>query len=153
MFKLHKWRIKQVNSGDYISLQAKVSNPLQAKPKVNAEFLVDTGATGCAISQKLAEKLGLESVGSVDAVLADGSIQKAKAAYIIIEIDGKHVYAFTIYGEGFTEILGLDVMRALGFHIDVPEKKVLMPHKNIRVKNIRLSTNIKPLYYQLTMKW
>lgn len=153
MLKLRKWNIKKASSNDYISLEAKVWNPLQPKNKFKREFLVDTGATGCAISQELAEKLGLESVALLDVVLADGSVQKAHAAYMMIEIDGKHVYAFTIYGEGFTEILGLDVMRALGFHIDVPEKRVLLPHRKFRLRNIRLTSNMQPIYYKVTVSF
>lgn len=149
--KLHRWRIKKASGQNHISLHAKVWNPLNPKNKFEREFLVDTGASGCAVSQELAEKLGLESIALLDVVLADGSVQKAHAAYIMLEINGKKVYAFTIFGEGFTEILGLDVMRALGFHIDVPEKRVLLPYRKFQVKNIRLMNNMKPIYYKVTV--
>lgn len=151
--KTCRWNVKKASSQDYIGVEAKVWNPLHPKPKVKREFLVDTGATGCAVSKELAETLGLESIALLDVVLADGSVQKAHAAYMMLEIDGKHVYAFTIYGEGFTEILGLDVMRALGFHIDVPEKRVLLPHRKFQIRNVRLSSNIQPVYYRVTVSF
>jgi len=49
--------------------------------------------------------------------------KRVKAAYVLIEVGGRKLYTWTIYDKGFTPILGLDVMRILGVHVDVPEQE------------------------------
>jgi clan AA aspartic protease len=141
-FHLRKWHVKHVENEDYIFVDAKVANPLNPKKTEKIEFLVDTGAKGCAISSDLAEKLGLEPEGDVEVELADGSTKRVKAAYIMVELSGKKFYTWTIYDKGFTPLLGVSVMRALGFHIDTPERKVLIPYKSLKLKHVRLYTGM-----------
>jgi len=138
---------------DYIFVDAKVANPLNPKKSEKIEFLVDTGATGCAINLELAEKLGLEASGSVDVGLADGSSKRVKATYILIEVAGRKLYTWTIYDKGFTPIMGLDVMRVLGVHVDVPEKKVLIPCKGLKFKRIKLYMGIPAVTYSFAVQW
>ncbi|MEM1551314.1 MAG: retropepsin-like aspartic protease [Candidatus Bathyarchaeia archaeon] len=138
-----KYTIRHIENEDYIFIEGKVLNPLDPSKSEKVEFLVDTGASGCAISEDLAVKLGLEKKGYVDVSLADGSSKRVKAGFILIDLAGKRLYTWTIYDEGFTPILGIDVMKALGFHIDVSEKKVLIPYKGIRIKKLRLFANLK----------
>jgi len=57
-FHLKRWHIRQIDDQDYIFIDAKIANPMDPKKSEKVEFLVDTGATGCAISSELAEKLG-----------------------------------------------------------------------------------------------
>jgi hypothetical protein len=78
----------------------------------------------------------------VDAALADGSVKRVKATYIGIEIRGRKILTWTIYDKGFTPIIGLDVMRVMGFHIDAPDKRVLLPLRRLRIKKLRLVTGI-----------
>ena len=150
---MRKWHIKHVENEDYIYVDAKVANPLDPKKAEKVEFLVDTGATGCAISSELAEKLGLEASGTVDVGLADGSTKRAKAAYILIEVAGRKLYTWAVYDKGFTPIMGLDVMRVLGIHVDVPEKKVLVPYKGLKPKRIRLYMGLPAITYTFAVQW
>jgi predicted aspartyl protease len=130
-----------------------VANPLNPKRAEKVEFLVDTGATGCAVGSDLAEKLGLEASGTVDVGLADGSTKRVKAAYILIEVGGRKLYTWTIYDKGFTPILGLDVMRVLGIHVDVPEKKVLIPYKGLKLKRVSLYMGLPAATYTFTLQY
>jgi clan AA aspartic protease len=148
MFK--KWHVKRIQNEEYIFTDCKVANPLDSKKTIKVEFLVDTGASGCAISQDVAEALDLEPCGIIDAGLADGSVKRVKAAYITLEIGGRKLYTWTIYDKGFTPILGLDVMRVLGIHVDVPQKKILMPYKGLKFKRVRLMTNMPSLNFMFT---
>lgn len=139
---LRKWHLRHVENDDCVTIDAKISNPLNRKKTEKIEFLVDTGASGCAIDQATADKLGLESSGVVEAVLADGSVKHVGAAFVVLEIAGRRLYTWTVIDVGFQPILGLDVMLVLGVHIDVPERKVLIPYKRLKTRRIRLATNI-----------
>jgi len=152
-FNLKRWHIRQIDDQDYIFIDAKIANPMDPKKSEKVEFLVDTGATGCAISSELAEKLGLEASGTVDVGLADGSSKRVKATYILIEVGGRKLYTWTIYDKGFTPILGLDVMRVLGIHVDVPERKVLIPYKGLKIRKISLYMGIPRFTYTFTASW
>jgi predicted aspartyl protease len=149
---MKKWHIKHIENEDYIFVNGKIANPMDPKKIEKVEFLVDTGATGCAISSDLAEKLSLEASGTVDAGLADGSIKRVKAAYVLVEIGGRKLYTWTIYDKGFMPIIGLDVMRVLGVHVDVPNKNVLIPVKNLRYKRVRLRTGMPNITYKFTLQ-
>jgi len=149
---MQKFHVRHIKNEDYIFVNVKVTNPLDPKKTKKTEFLVDTGASGCAISEKLAKELGLEANGSVDVGLADGSTKRVKASYIVVEIGGRKLYTWTIYDEGFTPILGLDVMRVLGIHVDVPEKKVLVPYKGLKFKHVRLYMNMPTVTYTFTLQ-
>jgi len=89
----------------------------------------------------------------VDVGLADGSSKRVKAAYILIEVGGRKLYTWTIYDKGFTPILGLDVMRVLGIHVDVPERKVLIPYKGLKIRKISLYMGIPRFTYTFTASW
>jgi predicted aspartyl protease len=148
-----KWHVRQVEDKDYIFIEAKVANPLEPKKAEKVEFLVDTGATGCAISSDLAEKLSLEASGTVDVGLADGSSKHVKAAYILIELAGRKLYTWAVYDKGFTPILGLDVMRILGVHVDVPERRVLVPYKSLKLRRIQLYMGLPAITYSFNVAW
>jgi clan AA aspartic protease len=150
---LQKFHVKHIENEDYIFIDAKVANPLNPKRAEKVEFLVDTGASGCAVGSDLAEKLGLEASGTVDVGLADGSTKRVKAAYILIEVGGRKLYTWTIYDKGFTPILGLDVMRVLGIHVDVPEKKVLIPYKGLKLKRVSLYMGLPAATYTFTLQY
>jgi hypothetical protein len=85
--------------------------------------------------------------------LADGSSKRVKAAYILIEVGGRKLYTWTIYDKGFTPILGLDVMRVLGIHVDVPEKKVLFPCKGLKLKRVSLYMGLPAATYTFTLQY
>jgi predicted aspartyl protease len=144
--------VRHIENEDYIFVNVKVTNPMDPKKTKKAEFLVDTGASGCAISEELAKELGLEANGTVDVGLADGSTKRVNASYIVMEIGNRKLYTWTIYDEGFTPILGLDVMRVLGIHVDVPEKKVLVPYKGLKLKHVHLYMGIPAVTYTFALQ-
>ena len=150
---MQKFHVRHIENEDYIFVDVKVTNPMDPKKTRKVEFLVDTGASGCAISDELARQLGLEPNGAVDVGLADGSTKRVKASYIVVEIGGRKLYTWTIYDKGFTPILGLDVMRVLGIHVDVPEKKVLVPYKGLKFKHVRLYMNMPTVTYTFTLQY
>ena len=150
---MQKFHVRHIENEDYIFVDVKVTNPMDPKKSRKAEFLVDTGASGCAISEELAQQLGLEANGAVDVGLADGSTKRVRASYIVVEIGGRKLYTWTIYDKGFTPILGLDVMRVLGIHVDVPEKKVLVPYKGLKFKHVRLYMNMPTVTYTFTLQY
>jgi len=136
-----KWYIKTLDGKDYIFADAYIANPMDPNKREKLSFLVDTGAFGCAIPEDVALKLNLDLKGYVDAGLAYGTVKKnVKATYILIELAGRKVYTWTVYDVGFEPILGIDVMRVLGAHLDVPAKQILTPppFKMFNVKHISL---------------
>jgi clan AA aspartic protease len=139
--RIKHMRIYSLSKDGFIYANAKVRNPSNPKLSAALEFLVDTGASGCAIPESLAEKLALEQKGLVDVGLADGRSVKAKATYVWLEIGGRSVYTWCIYGEGFEPILGIEIMEGLGFHLDVPERRALLPLRRLRVNALVMENN------------
>jgi clan AA aspartic protease len=140
-----KMHVRRVEDKSYIYVEAKIANPLNPKKAETVEFLVDTGAEECAISAELAEKLGLEPKGTANVELADGSSKRVKLTYVLLDIAGKKFYTWALYDKGFTPILGMSIMDSLGFHLDIPKKKVLMPVKSFKVKRVRLRVGLTPI--------
>ena len=146
---MKKWHTKHVENEDYIFIDAKVANPLNPKHKLKVQFLVDTGANGCAISQKLAEELNLKPAGFAEVKLADNSVVKACLTNLIIEIAGKKILTQqVIFGPGFTEILGNDVLSAFEIQVDVKRRKVLIPINRFSILRIFMDTNMNPVYLE-----
>ena len=139
--RIKRFHVKRSGENEFVYIAVKVSNPNKPKISVKEDFLVDTGAAGCAIPTKLAEKLGLQPQGVVDVGLADGRSVKAKAAYILLELGRRKVYTWAIFASGFELILGIDVMRILGLHIDTPERKALIPLKHLKINSLTLNNN------------
>ncbi|MEM2129998.1 MAG: aspartyl protease family protein [Candidatus Bathyarchaeia archaeon] len=121
-----------------IRIDAVVSNPVNPDLKQKVDFIVDTGAVGCAIPIEVAKKLRLESRGQVEAVMADGSQRTVDVSFAVLQLGGKRLYAWIAYGKGFDALLGIDVMEVLGVHVDVPNRKLLMPVDRFDVKRCRI---------------
>ena len=139
--RIRKFHVRKVSGNEFVYVNVKVSNPNKPEKNVKREFLVDSGAAGCAIPASLAEKLGLEGRGVVDVGLADGRSIKAYATYVLLEVGRRKVYTWAIFGENFEPILGVDVMKILGFHIDVPAKNVLVPLRHFKVNSMIVDNN------------
>ena len=139
--RFKKFHVRKVSGNEFVYVNVKVSNPSSPERCVRREFLVDSGAAGCAIPASLAEKLGLERRGVVDVGLADGRSVKAYATYVLLEVGRRKVYTWAIFGENFEPILGVDVMKILGFHIDVPSKNVLVPLRHFKVNSLVVDNN------------
>ena len=120
-----------------------ISNPKDAKLKVEVEFCVDTGASCCVIPKKLAKQIGLEIVGKAQVQLADGTITTFPLAYVCIVICEKPVFALASIVESATSpLLGFDVMELLEVQIDVRNRKLLKPIKLFKIRKFFL--NILP---------
>lgn len=139
--RIKRFHVRHVDGKDFVYVRVKVSNPNEPERSAKCDFLVDTGAAGCAIPAGLAGKLGLERRGVVDVGLADGRSVKAYATYVLLEVGKRKVYTWAIYGENFEHILGVDVMHVLGLHIDVPERKALVPLKHFKVNSLIIENN------------
>jgi len=116
-------------------------NPKNPKLKVKVSFLIDTGADGSMISQKLAKKLGLEPIGTVGCELADGTEISIDLAYAYINIAGEGVFALVgiAPANDFDPLLGFDIMEVLQLQIDITNKRLLKPWK--RIKFIKMTLN------------
>ncbi|MEM3956150.1 MAG: aspartyl protease family protein [Candidatus Bathyarchaeia archaeon] len=139
--KVKGFHVKKVGCENFVYVNVQVSNPEDMKRSKRLNFLIDTGAAGCALPKKVAEELGLQERGVVDVGLADGRSVRASATYVLLETGGKKVYTWAIVGEGFEPILGVDVMKILKIHVDVPEKQALVPLRHFKVNMIIMNNN------------
>lgn len=72
---LHPNKGEALGNGETVVLQRDPSGHYRAEAYINgikAEVLVDTGATGVAISQKLADSLGIRSNAAISTTTANG---------------------------------------------------------------------------------
>lgn len=140
--RVRKFHVKKLSGGDFVYMEVKVANPEDPNSAKRVDFLVDTGAAGCAIPKSLADELGLQEKGVVDVGLADGRSVKASACYVLLEVNRRKIYTWAIVGEGFEPILGIDVMKILKIHVDVPVRSPLMPLRNFKAKSITIKSRL-----------
>ena len=80
------------------------------------DFLVDTGATGTAISAALARELKLEPLGTVQSITAGGTVT-AQVVRADIELQGgvsvQRLRVVALPGLGANPLLGMDVLGKL----------------------------------------
>lgn len=143
--RVKRFYVKKIGGEDFVYVNAKVSNPDDPKRSRNLEFLIDTGAAGCALPKAVADELGVEPKGVVDVGLADGRYFRASASYVLLEAAGRKVYTWAVIGEGFEPILGIDVMKILRIHVDAPAKDTLIPLKHFKVHSILMNNNFHRL--------
>lgn len=141
--RVKRLHIKKVGGEDFIYVDVKVSNPDDPRRSKRLEFLVDTGAAGCALPKSIADDLGLEPRGVVEVGLADGSYVRASSSYVLLESGGRKVYTWAVVGEGFEPILGIDVMKILKIHVDVPQRDALVPLKHFKVNVMIVNNNFR----------
>lgn len=82
------------------------------------EFLIDTGATGTAISTTLAEDLGLPSLGTVRSSTANGQVSGTLVSADIRlrgGIDAERLRIVALPGLGDRPLLGMDVLGRLNW--------------------------------------
>ena len=82
----------------------------------NVEFLIDTGATGTAISAALARDLGLVSIGQVQSRTAAGVVQgDVVRADLTLEggVSAQCLRVVALAGLGDRPLLGMDVLGRL----------------------------------------
>jgi clan AA aspartic protease len=135
--------LKQNRTNKVVSIDGYISNPKHPKLRTQTKFVVDTGASGCVVSKKLAKQLKLEEVGRAEAELADGRVVDFPFAYVCITICEKPVIALVavIDSDSASTLLGFDVMEILELQIDVKNRKLLKPIKWLKIGKL---TMLKP---------
>jgi clan AA aspartic protease len=113
-----------------------IANPHDLKKQMKLRFLVDTGASGTAIPEKVALELGLECVGEGRVVLADGTRIRTKVAYVYMRINDEHVFTLVAYNGCDSPLLGFDVMSLLSLQIDTEKKRLLKPLRRFKLTNL-----------------
>lgn len=139
--RVKRFQVKRISEEGFVYVSVRVSNPDEPKRSKKLNFLVDTGAAGCALPKTIADELSLQEKGVVDVGLADGRSIKAPATYVLLEVGGRKVYTWTIIGEGFEPIIGVDVMKILKIHVDVPERQPLIPLRHLKINAIMMNGN------------
>ncbi|MBI4634995.1 MAG: aspartyl protease [Candidatus Rokubacteria bacterium] len=89
--------------------------------------LADTGATLTVVPATTLSHIGIEPVGSVAVVLADGPRVSRRVGNAVIAIDGESAPCRVLFGEaGDAVLLGLTVLEQLGLAVD-PVQRRLVP--------------------------
>ena len=102
---------------------------LTEKKKVNADFLVDTGASYTVVPARFAKKLGLKVDRKQKFSLADGTIMERGLGFAVVEIEGKKEPSTVVIGkEGDSPLLGALTLENLGLMVD-PFSRKLRPMK------------------------
>jgi clan AA aspartic protease len=135
--------LKQNQTRKVVSIDGYIANPKKPKLKAQTRFVVDTGASGCVVSKKLAKQLKLEAVGKAEAELADGRVVEFPFAYVCITICEKPVITLVAVSDSDSAetLLGFDVMEILELQIDVKNRKLLKPIKWLKIGKL---TMLKP---------
>ncbi len=106
---------------------AKLANPQAPERSVEAQLLVDTGATLSWLPRELLRSLGVVAVSRSRFVLADGRRVEREIGAVLMTVDGRTLPIPAAFGEAGEEaVLGATALEGLGFAVDPVEKK-LMP--------------------------
>lgn len=104
-----------------------VENPRTGARSEELVALADTGATLTMVPGSTLRQLGVEPVGRVAVVLADGRRASREVGNAVIAINGDSTPCRVIFGEGGDAVLlGLTVLEQLGLAVD-PVQRRLMP--------------------------
>lgn len=103
-----------------ICLELTVANINNREQQQEVSFFVDTGATRAWIPQEIAERLGIEKVGSVSLELANGSIKEYPYGLCIFEFGGEIVAGNVVIGPpGSEPLAGTHVLQDFRLIIDL----------------------------------
>ncbi len=135
--------LKQNQTRRVVLVDGYIANPKKPRLKAQTRFVVDTGASACVVSRKLAKQLKLEEVGRAEAELADGRTVNFPFAYVCITICEKPVITLAAVSDSDSAetLLGFDVMEILELQIDVSNRKLLKPIKWLKIGKL---TMLKP---------
>ena len=105
--------------GDVIEIRRGADGHYHWPGRINGravDFLVDTGATGTAISAALASELGLEAIGSVQSSTAGGMVT-GQVVRADVELQGgvsaQRLRVVALRALGSNPLLGMDVLGRL----------------------------------------
>jgi len=96
--------------------------------EVRVNFLVDSGATYTVLTESVWRELGLEPMGEVEFILADGTVVRRKVSEVLLELPGYgERQTPVVLGESEDEnLLGVVTLEIFGLMLD-PFKRVLRP--------------------------
>jgi predicted aspartyl protease len=96
--------------------------------EVRVNFLVDSGATYTVLAESVWRELGLEPMGEVEFILADGTVIRRKVSEVLLELPGYgERHTPLVLGESEDEnLLGVVTLEIFGLMLD-PFKRVLRP--------------------------
>ena len=117
LHRAEQTRFQQV--GDAIEIRRSADGHYHWPGRVNGravDFLVDTGATGTAISAALARELGLEAIGTVQSSTA-GGVVTGQIVRADVELQGgvsaQRLRVVALRALGANPLLGMDVLGRL----------------------------------------
>ena len=104
-----------------------VENPRTGARSEELTALADTGATLTVVPATALHQVGIDPVGTVAVVLADGRRVSRRVGNAVIAIDGESVPCRVLFGEADDAVLlGLTVLEQLGLAVD-PVQRRLVP--------------------------
>ena len=110
-------------------VKAKVFKTLESKTTLEANLLVDSGATYSLLPLSICKKLKLKEMRKMEFVLADGTIITRSLSECCFEIEGIKATSPIIIGQkGDVGLLGAVTLENLGLMLD-PFKRKLSPMK------------------------
>ena len=110
-----------------VHVEIAVTNPRTGARAGQIMALADTGATLPVISRSLLESLGIDRVGSVIGILADGREVTRDVGLAVVTVNAESIPCRVVFGEPEdAAILGLTVLEQLGLTVD-PARRSLVP--------------------------
>jgi predicted aspartyl protease len=117
-------KIKLTNQGDLVALQRKFS---KAQPRsVEAEALVDTGATRLYLKPSVIRALGLEKVDEIISQTTNGPKKRSVYEPVRLEIQGRYGnFDVVDIGEKVPNLVGQVPLEYLDFVVDPKRRKLV----------------------------
>jgi predicted aspartyl protease len=117
-------KIRLTNLFDLGAQHRKLS---KAKPRVvDAEALVDTGATRLYLKPSVIRALGLEKVDTVISQTTNGPKRRTVYESVRLEVDGRHGdFNVVDIGENVPNLLGQIPLEYLDFVVDAKNRKLI----------------------------
>lgn len=113
------------NAVDYVKYVAG-ERELGDVRKVEADALVDTGATFPALPEDKVEELGLPLIGDHPAETAEGAKKVKLAAHVITQVEDRTAETYVIVRpKGTTTLLGVVALEQMGYRVDPTTGKLV----------------------------
>ena len=133
-----------------IFLELTVANIQNMERQKDISFFVDTGATRAWIPQDIADELGIESLGTLELELADGTIKEFPYGPCFFSFGGEIVAGNVVIGPQGTEPLaGTHVLQDFSLVIDLATDTIsrsrAMQAKIVLDKKENLRSNINDI--------
>ncbi|MCS7220782.1 MAG: aspartyl protease family protein [Anaerolineae bacterium] len=108
-----------------IYLELTVANIHDRERQQEIAFLVDTGATRAWIPKEIADRLGIQPIGTLALELADGSIKEFPYGFCLFDFGGETIAGNVIIGPpGSEPIVGTHVLQDFRLVIDMERHTV-----------------------------